>query len=152
MKGRVAAIVMCVLLAFYLVLVGQRAILFIQTGEAVPVVLGIALFILPIIGVYALVAEIRFGVRTEQIVKQLEAEGALPVDDITRRPSGRYDRAQADEAFPAYAEAVERSPDEWRNWFRLGLAYDACGDRRRARGAIHRSIKMRGETRRATAS
>jgi predicted TPR repeat methyltransferase len=90
-------------------------------------------------------------VRTEQIVKQLGAEGALPVDDITRRPSGRYDRAQADEAFPAYAEAVESAPDDWRNWFRLGLAYDACGDRRRARGAIHRSIRMRSQAQRTTA-
>lgn len=152
MKGRVAALVMCALLVLYLVLVGQRAVLFVSTGEAVPVVLGIALFVLPVIGAYALLAELRFGVRTEQIVKQLGDEGSLPVDDIARRPSGRYDRAEADAAFPAYAEAVETRPDDWRAWFRLGLAYDACGDRRRARGAIHRSIRMRSQASRAGAA
>ena len=143
MKGRVAAGTMCALLVVYLILVGQRAVLFVQTGVPVAVVLGAALIVLPIIGVFALVAEIRFGLVTEAIVKQLEVEGALPVDDVPRRASGRYEREAADEAFPPYAAAVEKSPDDWRAWFRLGLAYDACGDRRRARGAIRRSMRLR---------
>ncbi|BDZ50153.1 hypothetical protein GCM10025867_23940 [Frondihabitans sucicola] len=143
MKGRIAAIVMCALLVLYLVLVGQRAVLFVQTGVPIAIVLGIALIVLPIIGVFALVAEIRFGIVTESIVKQLEAEGELPVDDVPRRASGRYEREAADAAFPQYATAVKEAPDDWRAWFRLGLAYDACGDRRRARGAIRRSFRLR---------
>lgn len=143
MKGRIAALVMCVLLVLYLVLVAQRAVLFIATGEILAVVIGVALFVLPALGVFALLAEIRFGVRTEQIVKQLESEGELPVDDVPRRASGRYEREAADAAFPRYAAAVEAAPDDWRSWFRLGLAYDACGDRRRARGAIRRAIRLR---------
>ncbi len=143
MKGRIAAIVMCVLLALYLVLIGQRAVLFIQAGEPIAVVIGIALIVLPILGVFALLAEIRFGVLTERMVKQLGSEGALPVDDVPKRPSGRYEREAADAAFPAYADAVRDAPDDWRAWFRLGLAYDACGDRRRARGAIRRAIRLR---------
>jgi hypothetical protein len=142
-KGRIAALVMCVLLVLYLVLVAQRAVLFIATGEILAVVIGVALFVLPVLGVFALLAEIRFGVRTEQIVKQLENEGELPVDDVPRRASGRYEREAADAAFPRYAAAVETAPDDWRSWFRLGLAYDACGDRRRARGAIRRAIRLR---------
>ncbi|RKR74498.1 hypothetical protein [Frondihabitans australicus] len=143
MKGRVAAIVMCVVLALYLVLVGQRAVLFVRAGEPIAVVLGIALIVLPIIGVYALLVEIRFGILTEKMVKQLAAEGELPVDDVPKRPSGRYEREAADAAFPGYADAVRAAPDDWRAWFRLGLAYDACGDRRRARGAIRRSMRLR---------
>lgn len=145
MKGRIAAVVMCALLVLYLVLIAQRAVLFLQTGEPIAVVIGVALFVLPVIGVFALLAEVRFGWTTELIVKQLEGEGALPVDDVPRRASGRYEREAADEAFPAYADAVKASPDDWRAWFRLGLAYDACGDRRRARGAIRRSIRLRRE-------
>jgi tetratricopeptide (TPR) repeat protein len=144
-KGRIAAVVMCALLVLYLVLIAQRAVLFLETGEPVAIVIGVALFVLPIIGVFALLAEVRFGWTTERIVKQLESEGSLPVDDVPRRASGRYEREAADEAFPAYAEAVKASPDDWRAWFRLGLAYDACGDRRRARGAIRRSIRLRRE-------
>jgi tetratricopeptide (TPR) repeat protein len=149
-KGRIAAVSMCVLLVLYLVLIAQRAVLFILTGEVIAVALGVALLVLPVIGVFALLAEVRFGIVTERIVKELETEGALPVDDLPRRASGRYEREAADAAFPTYADAVRASPDDWRAWFRLGLAYDACGDRRRARGAIRRSIRLRSDARRGS--
>ena len=143
MKGRAAALLMAVLLLLYVVLVGQRAVLFLSTGEPVAVALGVALLVLPLLGLFALVVELRFGLRTQQIVRQLAAEGVLPVDDLPRRASGRYEREAADAAFPAYKEAVEAAPDDWRAWFRLGLAYDACGDRRRARQALRWAITLR---------
>ena len=146
MKGRTAALVMALLLLLYVVLVGQRAVLFISTGEPVAIALGVALLVLPLLGLFALVVELRFGLRTQEIVRQLTAEGALPVDDVPRRASGRYDREAADAAFPAYRQAVESAPDDWRAWFRLGLAYDACGDRRRARQALRWAVKLRRET------
>jgi len=142
-KGRAAALLMAVLLLLYVVLVGQRAVLFLSTGEPVAVALGVALLVLPLLGLFALVVELRFGLRTQQIVRQLAAEGVLPVDDLPRRASGRYEREAADAAFPAYKEAVEAAPDDWRAWFRLGLAYDACGDRRRARQALRWAITLR---------
>ena len=143
MKGRAAALLMAVLLLLYVVLVGQRAVLFLSTGEPVAVALGVALLVLPLLGLFAIVVELRFGLRTQQIVRQLAAEGVLPVDDLPRRASGRYEREAADAAFPAYKEAVEAAPDDWRAWFRLGLAYDACGDRRRARQALRWAITLR---------
>ncbi|WP_369813999.1 tetratricopeptide repeat protein [Frigoribacterium sp. Leaf44] len=146
MKGRTAALLMALLLLLYVVLVGQRAVLFLSTGEPVAIALGVALLVLPLLGLFALVVELRFGLRTQQIVRQLADEGALPVDDLPRRTSGRYERAAADAAFPAYKTAVEAAPDDWRAWFRLGLAYDACGDRRRARQALRWAIKLRRET------
>lgn len=146
MKGRAAALLMALLLLLYVVLVGQRAVLFLSTGEPVAIALGVALLVLPLLGLFALVVELRFGLRTQQIVAQLAAEGGLPVDDVPRRTSGRYEREAADAAFPAYKTAVEAAPDDWRAWFRLGLAYDACGDRRRARQALRWAIKLRRET------
>lgn len=146
MKGRAAALLMALLLLLYVVLVGQRAVLFLSTGEPVAIALGVALLVLPLLGLFALVVELRFGLRTQQIVGQLAAEGGLPVDDLPRRTSGRYEREAANAAFPAYKTAVEAAPDDWRAWFRLGLAYDACGDRRRARQALRWAIKLRRET------
>ncbi|NRD27589.1 hypothetical protein HRF36_13390 [Frigoribacterium sp. VKM Ac-2836] len=137
---------MALLLLLYVALVGQRAVLFMSTGEPVAIALGVALLVLPLLGLFALVVELRFGLRTQEIVRQLTAEGGLPVDDVPRRASGRYDREAADAAFPAYKEAVESAPDDWRAWFRLGLAYDACGDRRRARQALRWAVKLRRET------
>jgi Flp pilus assembly protein TadD len=37
---------------------------------------------------------------------------------------------------------VATAPDDWAAWFRLGLAYDDAGDRRRAREALQRAIAL----------
>jgi cytochrome c-type biogenesis protein CcmH/NrfG len=133
---------MAVLLALYLVLVGQRAVLFVATGEPVAIAIGVALIVLPIVGAWALYREIRFGAAAERLGRILESEGALPTEEFPARPSGRLDRAAVDAAFPAFREEVEASPRDWRAWYRLGLAYDGAGDRRRARAAIREAISL----------
>ena len=70
--------------------------------------------------------------------------GGLPVDDLPRRPSGRVDRSAAEEWFDRAREETEASPDSWRAWFRLALAYDAAGDRTRARAAARHAIELSG--------
>lgn len=141
MKSKIAVVVMAVLLVFYLVLVGTRAVLFIQSGETVGVIIGIALLILPLIGFWALAREVAFGIRSERLMRQLDELGELPAD-LPARPSGRPYRDTADEQFPAAQAEVEAEPDSWRAWLRLGLAYDASGDRKRARGAIRTAIDL----------
>lgn len=142
MRNRLAAIVMALLLLVYLVLVTQRAVLLILTGEPIGIVMGVALFVLPVIAAWAIGRELLFGARTERLVRQLEAEGNLPVEDLPTRASGRPLRAAADEQFPQYKAEVEAQPSSWRAWFRLGLAYDASGDRRRAREALRQAIRL----------
>jgi len=142
MKGRIGAGVMAILLAFYLVLVGWRAVLFLQSGEPVGIAIGIALLVLPVIGVWALVLELTFGIRSARLVRLLEASGELPVETLPIRASGRPVRDAADADFPQYREAVDAAPKDWKAWFRLGLAYDAAGDRKRARGAIRTAITL----------
>ena len=149
MKGRVAAIVMAVILAVYLVLVGQRAVMFVLTGEPIAVAIGVTLVVLPLVGAWALARELWFGVRTQQLVERLEREGGLPVDDLPRRASGRPEREAADAEFGRYRDEVEGDESSWQAWFRLGLAYDASGDRRRARGALRTAIRLEGAERRA---
>lgn len=152
MKGRVAALIMAALLALYLVLVGQRAVMFVLTGEPIAIVMGIALIALPIVGAWALVRELMFGFRTQRLVEQLDREGELPVDDLPKRTSGRPIREAADAEFEIYKDAVENDETNWRDWFRLGLAYDASGDRRRARQALRTAIRLEHETARAQPS
>ena len=55
--------------------------------------IGAAYLVLPVIGAWALIRELLFGARTEQMAKILEAEGGLPVDDLPRTPAGRIIRA-----------------------------------------------------------
>ncbi|MBG6214738.1 MAG: hypothetical protein LH475_14150 [Cryobacterium sp.] len=142
MKGKVAVVLMAVLLVFYLVLVGVRAVLFIQSGEPVGIAIGLALLILPLIGFWALAREVAFGIRSERLVRRLGELGELPAANLPVRPSGRPYRDAADEQFPAARAAVDAEPENWHAWLRLGLAYDASGDRKRARGAIRTAIAL----------
>lgn len=149
MSARIGVTVMAVALLAYIVLVAQRAWLLLSSGEPVGVAMGVALIVLPVIAAWALGRELWFGVRAERVGRRLQAEGALPADEVSVRPSGRVVRDEADTLFPAYRSAVQERPDDWRAWYRLGLAYDASGDRRRARAAVRRSIRLEGAERRA---
>ncbi|KRC49986.1 hypothetical protein ASE16_13640 [Leifsonia sp. Root227] len=142
---------MAAILVIYLVLVFQRAIMLIATGEGIAIAMGIALLSLPLVAAWAIGRELLFGARTEKLVKILDAEGGLPVEDLPVRASGRPLRDAADEEFPRYKAEVEAEPESWRAWFRLGLAYDASGDRRRARSALRESIRLYRTQQRAAA-
>lgn len=150
MKGKIGAAVMGVLLALYLVLVANRAISLMASGDLVGVLMGAALLVLPLIGAWVLAREFIFGSSAERLAKQLASEGALPGDDLPRRASGRPIREAADRAFPGYRAETDAAPTSWRAWFRLGLAYDASGDRRRARQAIRHAIELEKADRRGT--
>ena len=104
--------------------------------------IGAAYLVLPVIGAWALIRELLFGARTEQMAKVLEAEGGLPVDNLPRTPAGRIVRAAADEEFEKYRAETEAAPDDWRSWFRLSCAYDAAGDRKRARSAMRDAVRL----------
>jgi hypothetical protein len=142
MRTRIAVVATVVLLVIYLVVPVRYGILLVQLGTPVAVLIGIALFILPLVGAWALIAEILFGARAASLARRLEAEGGMPSEEVPISPSGRVDRAAADALFPSYKAAVDADPENWRVWFRLALAYDASGDRRRARWATRTAIRL----------
>ncbi|HET8926946.1 MAG TPA: hypothetical protein VFN24_03860 [Microbacterium sp.] len=148
MSARIGAAVMAVALILYIILVGQRAYVLLISGDGVGIAMGAALVVLPLLAVWGLGRELWFGWRAEQLGRRLESEGALPVEELEVRPSGRPVRDQADAVFPAYRAAAEAHPDDWRAWYRLGLAYDGAGDRRRARGAVRKAIALEAAERR----
>jgi len=133
---------MAVLLVIYLVFVVHYSFVLIGTGIGVAIAMGIALLVLPLIAAWLLAREVQFVLRGEKLVKRMGAAGELPVDDLPRLPSGRADAAAADAQFPAYKAAVEADPESWRAWLLLGLAYDASGDRSRARWATREAIRL----------
>lgn len=148
MSARIGVAVMAVALALYIVLVGQRAWLLLISGQPVAVAMGVALVVLPVIAVWALGRELWFGWRAEQLGVRLERDDALPAEEVAVRPSGRVERADADAVFPGYRAEVEEHPEDWRAWYRLGIAYDAAGDRRRARSAVRTAIRLEASERR----
>lgn len=146
MSSRVFAAVMAALLLVYLVLVAQLAIRLITVDEPIGKALGVALLVLPVVGLWTLIAELLFGIRSEKLGRKLSSEGSYPLQDLPRSASGRVDRSAADEVFEQFKKEAESTPDRWQSWYRLGLAYDACGDRRRAREAIRRAIAVERES------
>lgn len=140
---------MAAILVLYIVLVSWRGVQLAMTGDGVAVAMAVALLVLPLVAAWALGREVWFGVRAQQVGRRLESEGGLPSDEVAVRPSGRIERSDGDAVFPKYREAVEAAPDDWRAWYRVGLAYDAAGDRRRARAAIRQSIRLESAERRA---
>ncbi len=142
MSGKRMAAVMAVLLAAYLVFSAARAVDFLRAGGVVPVLLGLAILVFPAIGLWALWREWQFGRATQVLGSELAARGALPVDDLPRRPSGRPVREAADARFAQVRERVAADPDSWERWFELSTAYDSSGDRKRARQAMRRAIAL----------
>jgi hypothetical protein len=141
-SARRTAIGLAAVLACYLVLVGYRGVLLIGHGGLVPVLLGIGVLGLPVVGAAILVQELRFGRDTERLGRELADAGGLPVDDLARRPSGRVDRAAADALFADRKAEVEAAPADWRSWYRLALAYGHAGDSGRGRRAMRRAIAL----------
>ena len=135
------------LLVFYLVVSFQRSVLLMSDPNLVAKAIGVAYLVLPLVGAWALVRELLFGARTEQMAKILEAEGGLPEDTLPRTPAGRIVREAADLEFEQYRAETEADPEDWRSWFRLSCAYDASGDRKRARASMRDAVKLfRGGT------
>ncbi len=143
MRTKVTVAVLVVVFGFYAVTIGWRGLVLIGDGRPAAVLLGIGVLILPIVSAWAVWREVRFGLASERLARELGAEGGLVVDDLPRRPSGRIDRTAADAAFEPLREAAERAPGDWRVWFRLATAYDAAGDRRRARAATRTALALR---------
>lgn len=137
----IAAIV--VALAFYFVLLGQRGVALIQDGRAVPVILGIAVLVLPFLGAWMVFATIRSGLSHQHLARRIHDEGLeLDVSDLPRRPSGRIERDAADALFAQVKQEWEADPDNWRSSYRLARAYDYAGDRGRARETMRRAVAL----------
>lgn len=142
MRARGTALILVAILVFYLVLATERGVWLIETGRPVLVVFGLGVLMLPVVGAWFVVTELRIGAASSRLGKQLEAEGLWPTEEIPRRPSGRVDLAAADEIFEKRRSEVEADPDDWRGWYRLSLAYDAARDRPRARKALRQAIAL----------
>ncbi len=119
-----------------------RAALLLQVDSVVARLLGLGIIILPLLVLWGVWQEVQFGRAVARLGDQLAASNGLPEDRLPRRPSGRINREAADSAFAEFKAAAELEPDSWPVQFRLGLAYDACGDRRRARAAMRRAIGL----------
>jgi hypothetical protein len=134
-SGKGAALVLAGVTVVYLLILGQIAWGLIGTGETVGILLGAAILVFPFVGAWLLWRELSFGFRAQRL-------------QDTWRSEGREVPGSEPADFDACREQVESEPDDWHNWFRLGLAYAVSGDKGRARSAMRHAdfLFRRGES------
>ncbi|MEV7421993.1 MULTISPECIES: tetratricopeptide repeat protein [unclassified Streptomyces] len=142
MRAKITYFLTAAVLVVYFVLVGSRGVLLIEQGTLLTVTFGVAVLILPLIGLWFLWKNTQFVTRANRLAEELEAEGGLPVDELVRTPGGRIDRDSADAVFAERRAETEDSPGDWRCWFRLAVAYHDARDTPRARKAMQRAIAL----------
>lgn len=142
MRSRVIVGVLTVVCVFYLVLIAVRGIELIVAGGARNVVFGMAVLAIPVISGGLIARELRFGYDTVQLGKTLSAEDGIPLDTVERDEFGRVDKAAADIEWQRRKALVDQTPEDWRSWFLLAVAYDNARDRKQARVAAREAIKL----------
>jgi hypothetical protein len=142
MRAKITYFITAAVLVVYFVLAGSRGVLLIRQGTLLTVTFGIAVLILPVIGIWFLWKNTQFVSRANRLATELDAEGGLPVDELVRTAAGRIDRDSADAVFAERRAETEDSPDDWRCWFRLAVAYHDARDTPRARKAMQRAIAL----------
>ncbi|QLH24494.1 tetratricopeptide repeat protein [Streptomyces sp. Rer75] len=142
MRAKITYFVLAAVLVVYFVLVGDRGVLLIQQGTPVTIAYGAAVLVLPLIGGWFLWQTTQFARNADRLARELDAEGGLPVDELVRTPGGRIDRDSADAVFAKRRAETEASPEDWRSWFRLAIAYHDARDTARARKAMQRAIAL----------
>ncbi|GJF10007.1 hypothetical protein NGTWS0302_25210 [Mycolicibacterium cyprinidarum] len=138
---------MCVALLVYAVMLGRAALVFLASGRPAAIGLGAAILIMPMIGVWVMVATLKAGLAHQRLARLARDEGMeLDVAALPRMPSGRIRREAADELFEAVRNEVESDPGNWRRWYRLARAYDYAGDRSRAREMMKKAVQLEAGT------
>ena len=128
------------------VLLGRIATALIVSGRPAAIGLGLALMILPLVGIWVMVSTLQAGLAHQRLAQIIREEGMeLDVSGLPRMPSGRIQRDAADALFETVREELENDPDNWRRWYRLARAYDYAGDRSRARDAMKKALEMERE-------
>ncbi|OKI61301.1 hypothetical protein [Streptomyces sp. MJM1172] len=145
MRAKITYFLTAAVLAVYFVLVGGRGLMLIRLGTPISVPFGLAVLVLPVIGVWFLWKNTQFVTRANQLAAELESEGGLPVDELERDQYGRILRDSADEVFARRKAETEDAPGDWRSWFRLAVAYHDARDTPRARKAMQRAIALHAE-------
>jgi hypothetical protein len=134
---------MCLAMLVYFVLLGRAGVLLVASGRPAAIGLGVAIFLLPVVGLWALIATLRAGFAHQRLARLAREQGMeLDVDALPRRPSGRIEREAADGLFDDVRAEVEEHPDDWVRWYRLARAYDYAGDRGRARETMKKAVAM----------
>lgn len=142
MRAKITYAVTAAVLVVYFVLVGSRGILLIETGTPVTIAFGVAVLVLPAIGLWFLWKKHPVRPPGQPAGRRTRRRRGPARRRVEADPSGRIDRDSADAVFAQRKAETEDAPDDWRTWFRLAVAYHDARDTPRARKAMQRAIAL----------
>ena len=123
---------MALLLALYIAVAGYEAWLMIMDGKPLTLTYGIALMVAPVIGIWSLVRELKFGRDAARLMDRYRAEfGDVQIPVIDRRDRDAVDALLATPA-----------PKTWQDALIHGLTLDSIGRRREARAAVRSALQL----------
>ena len=132
---------MLALTLFYVLTLLGRGIILLQEPSLIAIAMGLAILVLPLVALWALFAELQFGLKAQRLSSRLIALD-IPGLDLDLRASGRATKDSANKELERIQDAVNRDPENWSLWFQLGEAHDAAGERKNARAAIRKAILL----------
>ena len=127
-----AVILMSALLALYIAFAAYQAALLVLSGEPFTLLYGLALFVAPIIGIWSLFRELKFGRDAQRLFAQYVAERGEPKLPV-------IDRRDRDAVEAVVATPV---PETWQDALVLGLTLDTVSRRREGRAMVREAIKL----------
>lgn len=141
-NAKFGAFVMGILTLVYVGLLANTGITLLGINEPVAKLMGALILVFPLFAVWLTIREFIFGNQVERLASKIEKAGKWPEFEFDYRPSGRPTRESADREFSKYAKLAEQNESDAIAWFSLGLAYDAAGDRTRARRAMRKALAL----------
>ncbi|EIC92222.1 hypothetical protein IMCC13023_07010 [Candidatus Aquiluna sp. IMCC13023] len=132
---------MLALTLFYVFTLLGRGIILLQEPSLIAVAMGLAILVLPLVALWALFAELQFGLKAQRLSRRLISLD-IPGLDLELRASGRATKDSANKELERIQDAVTKDPKNWSLWFQLGEAHDAAGERKNARAAIRKAIQL----------
>ncbi len=136
--------VMSALTLLWVVLLAGRGVILLQEPGAIAKVMGIAILVLPVFAIWSVFSELRFGFRAQRLAERLDGEGVADLA-LEYRASGKATTETAEREFERLSAELAAS-ESWQLWFQLGQAYEANGDRKRARAAIRKAIALANDS------
>ena len=141
MKTRLTVGVLLFVVAFYSIALPGMGAAFIAAG-GLGVVMGLGILAILVASVGAVGREVRFGMQSMRLARTLSEEDGVPLDTAVRDEHGRIDPAAAEIEWQRRKAIVDATPQDWRAWFLLGIAYDNARDRRQGRAAVREAIRL----------
>lgn len=136
MRAKLAAGLAVVAAVGYLALSVLRALQF-GAEPGVGLAFAAAIFAVVAVTAWLIWREVDFGRQLGRMSANYPGDVSLPADEF-----GRAEVEAAAAEFELAKTELEAAPADWRSWFRVGLAYDANRDRKRARAAMRQAAKL----------